>query len=332
MAATLDVARMGMSNRHYRVTKDNLAAADAALKAYLITNDAYPCPALRQTAKGLPSYGKAPGSCLSKAESLISSSDAGKIPVIYGRGGRSIRIGILPFRSLGLPDSAAVDGWGRLLQYAVTESLTDRVLYNQDEGALDVVAEDGQSRVVPPASIQYVVYSTGPDGLGGWAASGTPTRLACPLKTLQTENCDDDSVFMDTDSQYAGNVTLYDDLITYLQRDPDRLPKGGLTFYYDSCPPGFIEVDMQKLHAAGIEQLTRTLPGNLKDEDKDRLASPREMKICYSPQYAGTIMLEMKNPKEALTCPNGWDNIGYRVLNSYNEDPLDPIYYQFCAR
>lgn len=329
--AILDAVKTGMAGRDHKVTMANLHAANLALRSYLAANQAYPCPALRQALKGTPGYGKAPEKCLSEDGPVFSTRPLETI-IAHGRDDRLVRIGVLPFRSLGLPDAMAMDGWGSLLQYAVTESLTDPALYDQDNGAIDVIAEDGRSRVVPPASIQYVIFSTGPDRMGGWTATGASTGMACPKGVLETENCDDDAVFMDTESQYAANKALYDDHVTYLQRDSERIPAGGLLIYYaGSCPPGFLPVDTGGLSVGGIETLSKALPGDHQYRE-DRQSSFDRRQVCYSPQYAGTMMIQMKDPDRAELCPNGWDNIGYRTFGSETGDPFDSIYYQFCAR
>lgn len=316
-----------MAGQEQRTTVANLRAANLALKSYLAMNDAYPCPASRLALKGTPDYGKAMEECQTETKRLLSTRDPETITA-PGRGDRPVRIGILPFRSLGLPDVAAVDGWGNLLQYAVTESLTDPLLYDQESGAIDVIAEDRLSRVTPPGSVQYVVFSTGPDGLRGWAASGAPTAMPCPEENLQTENCNDDAVFMETETRYENGKTVYDDRVTYLQYDPEKIPAGGLLFYYaGSCPAGFFPVDVGGQHVGGIETLRKVLPG--RDNGND---SGSKKNVCYSPRYASTMMIGVEDRDKPPPCPSGWNNIGYRAFGNEAESPVDSVFYQFCAR
>src|SRR4051812_25246614 len=108
-----------------------------------------------------------------------------------GRNNEWVIIGALPFRSLGIHDSDALDGWGHMLQYAVTEQLTNTASFDQNAGAIDVVDENNVSRVVPAGSVQLVVYSTGPDGMGGISSDGAALS-PCQQGLLETENCNDD--------------------------------------------------------------------------------------------------------------------------------------------
>lgn len=344
MTGILAVMKVQMGGRGLSVTKSNLHTAEMALKSYLAVNHAYPCPAPRDAKKGEEGYGRAIESCVSlPSVSKASSKKAQKdgTVAVPGRETAMVRIGVLPFRSLGMADAEAVDGWGNLLQYAVTESLSDPVAYDQDNGAIDVVAEDGQSRITPPGTVQYVIFSTGPDGAGGIAAAGGGTGVACPKKKLQTENCNGDAVFMDTESRIAEaergskvRAVDYDDRLVYLQYDPAIAPTGGVLLYYrDGCPAGFTPVDMTGKRAAGIDVLFQSLPeaedGEGKRFDED------EMRICYSSRYAVTMLVEVRgggDEKTGSLCAVGWDSVGYKIFSEPGDEVTQGSVYEMCAR
>lgn len=331
MAALFAGMKTRMATRDHKATTASLQAAAGALKSYLAMNGAYPCPASRLALKDTPGYGKALENC--RTEKNLSSSLSTKPQetiAVEGREKRMVRIGILPFRSLGLPDGMAMDGWGNILLYAVTESLTAPQSYDQNKGAIDVIAEDGLSRVKPTGSVQYVVFSTGPDGLRGWSAGGIPTGAPCPEKTLQAENCDDDAVFMDTESRYENGKAVFDDIMTYLQYDPDKEEAGGVVLYYmSSCPANFVKIDVGDRYVGGVETLVSAEQWE-KGERSSRHGGHEKI-ICYSPRYTSTIMIGSEDSDEKFSCPDGWDSIGYRASGNDTGDP-DSIHYQFCAR
>lgn len=331
MAALFSGMKARMAMRDHKTTVASLQTANAALKSYLAMNGAYPCPASRLAPRDTPGYGKALENC--RTEKNLPSSLSTKPQetiAVAGREKRMVRIGLLPFRSLGISDMTATDGWGNLLLYAVTEPLTTPQLYDQDKGAIDVIAEDRQSRVKPAGSVQYVVFSTGPDGLRGWSAGGNPTGLPCPDKTLQAENCNDDAVFMDTESRYDNGKTVFDDILSYHQYDPGKADTGGVVLYYmGSCPADFVKMDVGDRYVGGVETLVSKERWE-KDEHSSRREEDKKV-ICYSPRYTSTIMIGSEERDEKFSCPDGWDSIGYRASGGDAGDP-DGIDYQFCAR
>jgi prepilin-type N-terminal cleavage/methylation domain-containing protein len=330
--ASLKTSMMG---RERKVTLENLESAQLALKSYLAMNDAYPCPASRNALKDSKEYGRSISQCMPEQASLVTTLTGRDITAaVAGRDRRMVRIGVLPFRSLSLSDAKAVDGWGNLLQYAVTESLTDPLLFDQNKGAIDVVAEDGQSRIVPSGSVQYVIFSTGRDGGGGITASGKMSKRQCPLDMLQTENCDDDAVFMDSEARYEAlgkgtkeYAAVYDDHIAYLQYDPDRKTAGGVLFYYrDSCPQGFMRVPLDdNASVPGVKTLRLEPP---EDHRGSRDNSGAKNNLCYSSKYEVIMPILTEETKEPQACPQGWDAIGFGVTR----DEDDGFYYQYCAR
>lgn len=340
MSSGFSAMKIYIKGKERQTTKDNMYKAERALKSFLDVNGAYPCPASRLEKRGGPLFGKALKSCISNEAMLLSQKiDAEKLLVMEtivaeGRESYRVRIGILPFRSLGLSDSDSVDGWGRLLQYAVTEKLTNPAYFDQKTGAIDVVAEDGQSRSVPPGSVQYVVFSTGENGKAGYSNDGVPLGN-CPANVLETENCNGDATFMDgrlqlTKGEYKQeSIVSYDDYIVYKQYDFDLAGKGGLVYIYrGSCMTGFTEIDFEGRLASGIEKLNKS-PFFIRDKN----SLSEEQKLCYSPLYSASITLMIYGEKDTVPCPANWTNIGY--LEGAGEGAsgknAEEINYQVCA-
>lgn len=346
MTGVLAVMKVQMGGRDMSATKKNLHIAEVALKTYLAVNHAYPCPAPRDAKKGEKGYGRALENCVSPpAIATVSTGKPQKDGTVSasGREKAMVRIGVLPFRSLGMGDAEAVDGWGNLLQYAITESLTDPMQYDQDNGAIDVVAEDGQSRVTPPGTVQYIIFSTGPDGAGGIAAAGAGTGVACPKKKLQTENCNSDSVFMDAESRFADaergskvRAVDYDDRLVYMQYDPSVARAGGLLFFYrDGCPAQFSPVDVADKRVALIDLINQFLPGE-HSASESRGRADEDKVLCYSPRYALSMMIEVEGQsREAAVslCPPGWEGIGYKFFSEEGDNVYESgSVYRVCAR
>lgn len=321
-----------------QTTKDNLHKAEQALDAYLYINGAYPCPASRLEKLGKKTFGKAIERCISDTREAASylvqtnkSAPVGPTLIAEGRNLKKIRIGILPFRSLGLPDNNAIDGWGRLFQYAITENLTALETFDQRAGAIDVVAGDGQSRLTPPGTAQYVIFSTGENGKAGFYKNGVFLE-SCPLDALETENCDGDASFMDAGlslQQAKGAppgemTTSYDDFIVYKNYDASLDGRGGLLYYYrDSCAVGFTEVRTQHYVSSGIELLSK------EPFSYGHSPNPTNQALCFSTRYSVSMTLVVRGTgNTSFSCPDGWVNIGY--LESGHE--TQNATYMVCAR
>lgn len=331
------------TNRH-GVTRERLANAETALQAYFEVNGAYPCPASRTIKMPDPMYARAPEKCYEPGKSSFLSTDDDSSLVVKGRADYRVRIGLLPFRSMGIPDAEALDGWGNAIQYAVTEVLTDANQYDQRFGAIDVIAEDGKSRFVPPGTVQYVVFSSGADGMGGYTGGSLAQVSPCEQGLLESENCDDDdATFMDTFSQFkvipggGGRNTQkveYDDLIAYQQYDPKQKTNGQLLFYYrGSCPKNFAPVDIDGFNATGIENLSKYPSFRSKRERGES----NVQKLCISTRFSVTMMLTVSGTgQDVYLCPKGWTNIGYKIFGGEGEGEgygdSSTMNYLICAK
>ena len=154
-------------------TNANVALTKAALDDYYNKNGRYPAPASFTIGVDQPGFG--------------SEGGANSAP---GRTG-NILIGAMPVRALGLPDTAAVDGWGHLLTYAVTQPYTVTGQTNMQNGAIYV--RDSKNDPLHPAtstdgSAVYVVAGANPDGTGAYDVHGKQP-VPCPQTGLSSFNC-----------------------------------------------------------------------------------------------------------------------------------------------
>lgn len=167
-----------------------------ALAAYVEKNGRFPCPAAPQ-ATGV-SLG------LSKVHCRMKEA-----------------VGLLPFKTLGISEVYAKDGFKRYMTYVVEPELTkpDTALLHEQGGWITVKKEDMTS-VLPPSQkndpnpnyVALVLISHGESGLGSYAGKGTTVRLTGPmLSSHKKENMDDNFTFME-----SGQT---DDLIVWESRD-----------------------------------------------------------------------------------------------------------------
>ncbi|MBL8643232.1 MAG: LamG domain-containing protein [Rhodospirillaceae bacterium] len=117
--------------------------------------------------------------------------------------GCTTNVGVLPWRTLRLNESDAIDSYGNYFTYAVTttgRNMCDRVTndYNSatsfDGATID--ASDTESLLTTETAAQsprrgapfyFAILSHGPNGLGAISSSGT--RRATPVSTYERQNC-----------------------------------------------------------------------------------------------------------------------------------------------
>ena len=232
---------------------------ETALGRFLAINGRYPCPARRISPPDNSSFGV-------EASANCAGGTIGGTSRASGTGGRMVRIGAVPVRTLNLPDEYATDPWAMRIIYGVTETLTTAAGFAQNMGAIDIQDSAGNSVVTPAGSAHFVVLSTGPDMLGTYTMQGT-AGPGCMFSRFDGENCDNDAIFRATVlySTADGN-THFDDYITYAgARAMDSgVPSGAvLPFNLNACPNGwapFANAVGRTVVGTGTINETYTLP------------------------------------------------------------------------
>lgn len=168
-------------------TNENLKTVYEALLKYRYENNRLPCPAQIDAPLDSPEYGREQPSC------------AGTVSVPGHRGNGNVRYGAVPIRSLNLPDSVSVDGWGHRYTYAVTEYYTSAAPdlgFYVDKGAIRILDANKQDVTVAPGNVVFTVLSPGSDKRGAYNINGI-LQEECDISSPAGENCDnDDSVFL----------------------------------------------------------------------------------------------------------------------------------------
>lgn len=177
-------------------TRSNQDYVVNALAAFVEKNRRFPCPA--EPHRTGAEFGQAQESCrLEKAK------------------------GIIPFKTLGISETYACDGFKRLMTYVVEPELTKRQINPQEEagGVISIRSENGFPLIpVPkkteknPNYIAFILISHGESGVGAYLGKGQTGKIAgSSLSPHKRENSDDNFVFVES--------SLTDDLLRWESRD-----------------------------------------------------------------------------------------------------------------
>lgn len=193
-----------IQRRQYADTEATLAAVHRALMDYRRTFRRLPCPG------DISTYNTDEGYFGAEAESAIGCNGTPSATYVANLTTGSatactadehcVYAGMVPVRTLGLPDAFAFDGWGRRVLYAVDGDFTepDAFLAQSDvrsdaaTGVTRIVVHAGDGSQLAVAGV-YLLLSFGPDGHGAYPRHTDPIgpRITSgSTSALQLENCD----------------------------------------------------------------------------------------------------------------------------------------------
>jgi streptogramin lyase len=188
-----------------------------ALRSYLAANGTLPCPADGSLPIGSSNYGTA----ASKFGPGVSNNcgHGGAINANYVDDTNTIAIGMLPVRTLSLPNDSALDAFGRTVTYAVDTNATACGWASASLPGKITVTDNGMAN-----STVLALVSHGMDGHGAWVpltgSSGSAVRLnAGSTDTDQLTNAHVDNSFTPT-ATLANFVSktptgTFDDIVVY---------------------------------------------------------------------------------------------------------------------
>ncbi len=234
-----------IQEQKYKATQEKMAMIDESIKRYLEEKKRLPCIASFASSVDSATFGI----------EMSTPDDEGcpppPMPVgITRTPDNNVYIGMAPVRTLNLPDEFALDGWGSRITYAVTITRSRQASYESNSGAIRVF---GNNDVTPLATgVDYILISHGSKNTGSYTISGSE-RGTCPASTLETENCDRDSIFRKAlFVNINGSSENFDDLVVYPEStgaDLKNLPaRAVLPFKRDgkqNCPIGWTRFDPQ---------------------------------------------------------------------------------------
>ena len=229
IAAFATAYNIYLKSQQQLTTENNATAVMSAVSNYLIQNGAYPCPARSNAKRTDADYGIAtqcdptknvdngvtPAYPLSLSYPCSATSPgAGSVGCTVGAHAAGtcenglcweisdrvpaltkplVRRGMVPFRTLGLAEDYALDGYKSRFAYGVTEALAVPGTYSISNGGVDVVDQFGTSMIKPPTgstggSGHFVLFSSGLDRAGAYSREGV-VMFPCPTVGLDAENC-----------------------------------------------------------------------------------------------------------------------------------------------
>lgn len=230
-------------------TNNRLNVIETALLAFRLTGNRLPCPADGTLTPSSANFGKEAaniGDCTGGVPAANFSVTTSGVKTVEG---------VVPVRTLNLPDEFMYDGWGRKIAYSVWAPMTAmRSFINYgitfNCGAMAVRDASGNLR---SNNTDYVLLSYGLNGHGAYTVQGTKYSSGS-VNTDEQLNCHCNAsaantgysasyVLKDTSLDATNALNSYDDLVRYKERwqlqsyADQNNPYGGLT-----CPqelPGF---------------------------------------------------------------------------------------------
>jgi|GEM_PF-1274617 len=170
------ISTMGISmfrekdySRKTEETRKRLETIENALMNYRNSNQRLPCPANGAIADGALNYGaegKYPGNCMDGA--------ADGLPVSNFVSGETVA-GVVPTRTLQLPDDLMLDGWGRRITYAVDRRMTHiqaTLKFGVRDCSIGSITVNDAANTARTTRAVYALLSHGENGHGAFLASG----------------------------------------------------------------------------------------------------------------------------------------------------------------
>jgi prepilin-type N-terminal cleavage/methylation domain-containing protein len=216
-------------------TESKLDRIEEALAGYVSTNHRLPCPANGALASSSATFGLevvtagAAGNPQTCDSGSVNFTDAVATPnTVYG--------GVIPIRTLSLPDDFMFDGWGRRIDYVVHMSFANNDLTNTGcaatpvtstacfrETAAGTIRVNDASGTARTTTAAYVLLSHGENGHGAFPKTGSAKDAR--INGFPTGNPFRDSTasaneFTNAKVDNAGAVTAY--TATFVMRDYTR--------------------------------------------------------------------------------------------------------------
>ncbi len=188
-------------------TKAKMAHLQKTILDYRRTYNRLPCPAFQTAATDAAAYG--------------TENCGGAPPDLYGSG--PVLSGMVPTKTLGLPDEYALDGWGRRMVYTIHTN------YVAANAFLTIPVTDGTALITvrnaagnPKTTMAvYVLLSYGKNGHGAFPRKGGTARVQAKSAqgTSGSVNVDE---LQNCHCTQAAAAALFD--IIFVQKLPTQTP------------------------------------------------------------------------------------------------------------
>lgn len=212
LAATLPGDKADSYGDKEAITQQRMYAIELATKNFMAKNYRRPCPASGASDRTQDTFGvevNTPGNC---------TADFGPTSGVVA--------GVVPVRTLELPDEYALDGYGRRFMYVVDNNATSKLKCRSAQsfhstGAIAVL--DGYAGTIARDYTMWALISYGKDGHGAFPTGGS--SVANRVNTYTTDSNTLYNAFVDSGftTSFTGKVvassysTSYDDKVWYDQ-------------------------------------------------------------------------------------------------------------------
>ena len=212
LSGVLTVATSSYEKKSVANSKADMSYIKSFIDNYYQKYGYIPCPASPTAVEGTSGFGVATD-CSS---AVISPANTWEI----GSSTDTLRGGVLPIRTLGLPDSSMYDEWGNRLGYVAIKALAvDDVTYQAYVTALTTgviqIVDVNYNQILDASTnsiVSYVLISYGKDRKGAFGRKilDSNPKIACGSVTKDSENCDNnDNVFIDSVIKDSVNSNHY---------------------------------------------------------------------------------------------------------------------------
>lgn len=236
-----------LKNTKLSTTRERLAEVEKQIQIFLNNQGHLPCPApLGGVAVDALAYG--------------IETDCGAAAVAgqtFGTG--TVRIGMIPTRTLNLPDEFGYDAWGSRMVYGVTTNLAiNEDIYDPDNGAISIIDSNDNSVIGDAGTGHFVILSHGVNQMGAYNTNGVRV-MDCTTGGLSDdeENCNNDDIFRNTVlTADAGGAADFDDIVVSRSMSDfgQTIPSQAVMLFRldaDECPEGWTDTNVPTGAPAG---------------------------------------------------------------------------------
>ncbi len=192
------------------LTKERINQIELAIGKYLILNGTLPCPASRLDSSNSVTLGVATDCTLSSA---TGTTDVSAVTP-------ALRIGAVPTTALNINPLYMIDGWGNKYTYAVVKNLATTPSsfssYSASGTGPFTLKDKNANQINSSSDISYILISHGEKGYGAYSADGIQGK-ACGT-TLESENCNNDNIFVNAEYYGTNNSSYFDDIVKWKTR------------------------------------------------------------------------------------------------------------------
>lgn len=198
-----------------------------ALEDYQRTHGVLPCPAVGSLTPGDANYGVASADCVTTCPAgLTCTTEAA--------------FGVVPFKTLEIPQFIAQDESDRYIGYAV-----DRKFTNSKCGTAGRIRINDMSGNAITTGATFALVSYGANEAGSFSINGGSAK-ACNMTVSDAENCNNDNIFKLQHYVDTAGASYYDDIVTY-----------GTNIFRTACPDNMygctLWLDTSDYCAVGID-------------------------------------------------------------------------------